>query len=153
MHNKEQAQVTTRHIMTSPSLLKLAACFAYDSFAVIAICFAIAFLFIGLFGDSTHGSKRYFLQLSLLLGIGAYFVWCWLKSGQTLGMRTWKLKLVDQHGQLLMPVVALLRYGLACLSLMLFGLGFLWVLIDRDHLYIHDRLLGSRIIQCHLRST
>jgi len=153
MHNKEQAQLITKNVMNRPNLLKLGACFVYDCLAVIAICFAIAFLFIGLFGDSTHGTKRYFLQLSLWLGVGLYFVWCWLKSGQTLGMRTWKLKLVDQHGQLLMPLAAMLRYGLVCLSLMLFGLGFLWALIDRDRLYIHDRLIGSRIIQCHLRST
>lgn len=153
MHNQQPLQESTEGTHTSPSLIKLGASLVYDSLAVIALCFALAFLFIGLVGDATQGSKRYLLQSFLCLSVGLYFVWCWQKSGQTLAMQTWHLKLVDQNGQLLTPYVAILRYGLACLSLMLFGLGFLWVLVDRDRIYLHDRLLGSRIINCYLRST
>jgi uncharacterized RDD family membrane protein YckC len=153
MHNQQPLQESTEGALTPPSLLKLGASLVYDCLVVIALCFALALLFIGLLGDATQGGKRYFLQSFLCLSVGLYFVWCWLKSGQTLAMQTWHLKLVDQHGQLLTPSIAVLRYGLACLSLMLFGLGFLWVLVDRDRMYLHDRLLGSRIINCYLRST
>jgi uncharacterized RDD family membrane protein YckC len=61
-------------------------------------------------------------------------------------MQTWQLKLVNQDAQLLSVKVAVARYILACVSLMLFGLGFLWAIIDRDHLFLHDRLLQTRII-------
>jgi uncharacterized RDD family membrane protein YckC len=153
MYTQQPVSASTDGAHIKPSLIKLGASLVYDSLVVMALCFALALVFIGLLGDATQGSKRYLLQSFLGLSVGLYFVWCWLKSGQTLAMQTWHLKLVDQHGQLLTPAIAVLRYGLACLSLMLFGLGFLWVLVDRDRMYLHDRLLGSRIVDCYLRST
>lgn len=129
----------------APSLLKLGACFIYDALIVIALSFAFAGLFLFIAGDVTHGLKRYFLQFSLWFFIGIYFLWCWTKSGQTLAMKTWKLKLVDMDGNLLKLKMATLRYVAATFSLMLFGIGFLWAIVDPDRLYLHDRLLKNRI--------
>ncbi|MCF8193104.1 MAG: RDD family protein [Candidatus Methylopumilus sp.] len=117
----------------------------YDGLVVLALSFALALGFILLFGDASHGLKRYALQLFLWLGIGLYFVWCWRKSGQTLAMQTWQLKLSDGQTKLLNWPQALIRYALASLSLAAFGLGFVWALFDRDGLFLHDRLLHSRI--------
>lgn len=153
MYKPQLARVSTDGALVVPSLIKLGASLVYDSLVLVALCFALALIFIGILGDATQGSKRYFLQSFLCLSVGLYFVWCWLKSGQTLAMQTWHLKIVDQHGQLLTTPTAVLRYGLACVSLMLFGLGFLWSIVDRDRMYLHDRILGSRIIDCYLRST
>lgn len=134
----------------APSLLKLGACLIYDALVIIALSFACALIFVWVSGDATHGVKRYLLQLFLWVSIGVYFVWCWQKSGQTLAMQTWKLKLVTQGGsqesQLLSVKLAMTRYVLASISLMLFGFGFLWAIIDRDRLFLHDRLLKTRII-------
>lgn len=147
MKNKQVVQTK------APSLFKLGACLIYDALVVIALCFACALVFLWLAGDATHGIKRYLFQLFLWLSVGVYFVWCWLKSGQTLAMQTWQLKLVSQDGRLLSVRLAIARYVLASMSLMLFGLGFLWAIFDRDRLFLHDRILKSRIIPCHLRST
>jgi len=135
--------VTNLH--TKPAWLRLAACMLYDGLVVLALSFALALGFILLFGDASHGLKRYALQLFLWLGIGLYFVWCWRKSGQTLAMQTWQLKLSDGQTKLLNWPQALIRYALASLSLAAFGLGFVWALFDRDDLFLHDRLLNSRI--------
>lgn len=132
-------------VKTKPSLLRLGACIVYDGLVVLALSFALALVFILLFGDASHGFKRYGLQLFLWLGVGLYFVWCWRKSGQTLAMQTWQLKLSNaQLGRLSWPQ-ALLRYVMASLSLGVFGLGFIWAVFDPDRLFLHDRLLGSRI--------
>lgn len=139
--------------MQAPSLVKLGACLVYDGLVVIALCFTCVLIFRLLAGDATHGVKRYLLQLFLWLSIGVYFVWCWSKSGQTLAMQTWRLKLVDSNGSLLPFGKLIVRYVLATLSLMLFGLGFLWAIIDRDRLFLHDRLLKSQLVISHLRST
>jgi len=135
--------VTNLH--TKPAWLRLAACMLYDGLVVLALSFALALGFILLFGDASHGLKRYALQLFLWLCIGLYFVWCWRKSGQTLAMQTWQLKLSDGQTKLLNWPQALIRYALASLSLAAFGLGFVWALFDRDGLFLHDRLLNSRI--------
>ncbi|CAN4266176.1 COG1714 Predicted membrane protein/domain [Methylophilaceae bacterium] len=133
------------NLQTKPGWLRLAACLVYDGLVVLALSFALALGFILLFGDASHGLKRYALQLFLWLGIGLYFVWCWRKSGQTLAMQTWQLKLSDGQTKLLNWPQALIRYALASLSLAAFGLGFVWALFDRDDLFLHDRLLNSRI--------
>jgi uncharacterized RDD family membrane protein YckC len=117
----------------------------YDGLVVLALSFALALGFILLFGDASYGLKRYALQLFLWLGIGLYFVWCWRKSGQTLAMQTWQLKLSHGHANLLNWPQALIRYALASLSLGVFGLGFVWAVFDCDGLFLHDRLLNSRI--------
>jgi uncharacterized RDD family membrane protein YckC len=38
--------------------------------------------------------RRTALQALLFVVIGAYFVWCWTRSGQTLALKTWDLKVV-----------------------------------------------------------
>ncbi len=137
----------------APGLLKLGACFIYDALVVIALSFVCVWVFMWLVGDATHGVKRYLLQLFLWLSVGIYFVWCWQKSGKTLAMQTWHLKIISQEAQLLSVNMAIARYVLASISLMLFGLGFLWAIVDRENLFLHDRLLKTRIIYSHLRST
>lgn len=133
------------NLNSKPAWLRLAACLLYDGLVVLALSFALALGFILLFGDASHGLKRYALQLFLWLGVGLYFVWCWRKSGQTLAMQTWQLKLSRGHTNLLNWPQALIRYALASLSLGVFGLGFVWAVFDRDSLFLHDRLLNSRI--------
>ena len=85
------------------------------------------------------------LFLILLIALIVYFVWCWRKSGQTLAMQTWQLKLSRGHTNLLNWPQALIRYALASLSLGVFGLGFVWAVFDREGLFLHDRLLNNRI--------
>lgn len=130
----------------APSLIKLGACLLYELLTLIAIVFVSAGLFLWLFGDASYGFKRLLLQLYLWGVIGAYFVWCWLKSGQTLAMQAWKIKLLDQHNQLLSLKVAVLRYALASMSFMLCGIGFLWAIIDKERLFLHDRLLQCKLV-------
>jgi uncharacterized RDD family membrane protein YckC len=137
----------------TPSVLKLCGSLIYDTLVVIALCFAVALIFLALVGDATHGMKRYLFQLFLWGVVGTYFTWCWLKSGQTLAMHTWHLRLVRADNRPLSLPLALARYMLASLSSLLLGLGFLWAIIDPDRLFLHDRILRTKIVQCHLRST
>lgn len=134
------------HDAAAPSLFKLGACLLYELLTVIAILFVSAALFVLAAGDASAGIKRLLLQIFLWLVTGAYFIRCWLKSGQTLAMQAWKFKLADKHGYPLTLKFAFYRYLLATLSLALGGLGFLWALADRQHQFLHDKLLDSRIV-------
>ena len=128
------------------SLFKLGASLVYEALVIIALSFLCALVFLLMAGDASHGVKRYALQLFLWVSIGIYFVWCWYKSGQTLAMQSWRLKLVTQSNRPLSLNIALARYMLASVSLMLFGFGFLWAIVDPDRLFLHDRLLKTKII-------
>jgi len=130
----------------APSLLKLSACLLYELLAIIALSLVFAGLFYAVFGDATHGIRRLLQQVLLWGLLGAYYVRCWITTGQTLAMQAWRFKLVAQHNVPLPKSTALLRYLLASLSLALFGLGFLWAIVDKDRLFLHDRLLSSKII-------
>ena len=140
MQNEQVAQTI------APSFFKLGACLIYEALVVIALSLAVTTIFVLSLGEATTGLKRYLLQLFLWLTVGVYFVWCWQKRGQTLAMQTWQLKLFNQEAQLLSLKSAIFRYVLASLSLMVFGLGFLWAIVDRDRLFLHDRLLKNKII-------
>lgn len=126
--------------------MKLGASLLYELLTMIAIVFVSAAVFLLLFGDASTGFKRFGLQLFLWAVLGAYYTWCWIKSGQTLAMQAWKIKLVNEHNQLVDWKLSLIRYVLATLSLTVLGLGFLWAIVDREHLFLHDRLLNTKLV-------
>jgi uncharacterized RDD family membrane protein YckC len=67
-------------------------------------------------------------------------------------MKTWRLRLVDSGGALPSTRQAVARYLLAVLGLGLLGAGFLWALVDPQRQFLHDRLVGTRIVRPHRRS-
>lgn len=85
------------------------------------------------------------LWLHVLVLLMVYFVWCWLNGGQTLPMKTWKLRLVNADGSPLRPLQAVLRYLAAWPSILLLGAGIMWALVDKDRQFLHDRIAGTRI--------
>jgi len=85
--------------------------------------------------------------LHVLLLLGVYFIYNWRRSGQTLAMRTWRLRVVTANGRSLSWGCAALRYALAWPSVLCFGVGILWAVVDRDKLFLHDRLAGTRMVR------
>lgn len=127
-------------------LMKRYLAVVYEALLLLALALALTAAYIMILGDASHGGKRLGLQALLWLVIGAYFVRCWVVTGQTLASQTWKLKVLGQHGQLLDRQQAITRYVLASVLLLPAGLTLWWALLDREQQFLHDRLLGSRII-------
>lgn len=86
------------------------------------------------------------LQVWLLLLCGVYFVWQWTRMGQTLPMKTWRLRLIAADGTRISAKRAVTRYLAACAGTSLAGAGFWWALVDRERCFLHDRLAGTRIV-------
>lgn len=123
----------------------LAAC-AYDGILTIAILFvatAFALLFTG--GEAVPPGQPLY-KAWLLVCAFPYFGWCWVRGGQTLGMRAWGLRLKGGGDARPGWGQALARYLGALLSWTALGLGFLWILVDRSRLSWHDRLSRTRIV-------
>lgn len=100
-----------------------------------------------LLGVTTHRiAATPVLQAHFFLVLLAYFVWFWSKGRQTLAMKTWHLRLLTQDGRPLAPKRALLRFLLCWPSTLLFGVGILWALLDRDRQFLHDRIAGTRLV-------
>lgn len=133
------------------SRLKLFAACIYELLLLLALWMLCTWVFVRLFGDATTGNKRYALQFLLWVLTGAYFVLCWHKSGQTLATKTWKIKLVNLQNNTLSLQQALVRYALASALTLAGGLSVFWMLVDKDRLFLHDRLLKTRFIETDSR--
>ena len=119
----------------------------YESLLVTAVVF-VASLVSVLSVVDLHVPWQMFLFRIYLLGVlFGYFSAFWMRSGQTLAMKTWRIRLVNQDGSLLTLKQAALRFLLALLGLLLGGAGFWWALFDRDRQFLHDRIVGSRLIR------
>jgi uncharacterized RDD family membrane protein YckC len=84
------------------------------------------------------------LRLYLVAVICLFFLFFWVRGGQTLGMRSWRLRLVREDGAGLRTRDALVRLAWAALCLAPAGAGLLWMLLDRDRLTCYDRLSHTR---------
>jgi uncharacterized RDD family membrane protein YckC len=119
----------------------------YELLLVAAVLFVASFLIIPLVGEMRAPWQRHLFQVYILGVLFAYFSVFWLRSGQTLAMKTWRIRLVQRNGDTLTFRQAVLRFGLALLGLLLAGAGFWWALFDRDRQFLHDRIVGTRLIR------
>lgn len=130
----------------APFLVRIAA-MVYESLLVTAVLFVASLPFLYLVGSAQTGWLRHVFQLYLAGVLFAYFSTFWLRSGQTLAMKTWRIRLVTVDGSPLTLKQAALRFVLALLGLLLVGVGFAWALIDRDGQFLHDRIAGTRLVR------
>ena len=75
-----------------------------------------------------------------------YFGYSWAVSGRTFGMATLGIRVVAADGSVLEPRRGVLRALVFPLSFLLFGLGFLGILVQREHRALHDLIAGSAVV-------
>jgi len=151
----DNGEQTTENLPRAGLLRRLAA-LLYDAFLVAAILWlvgSIVQIFFGpesnqLVGDRVEtnpvqGAILFTLMIGSFVLFNCYF---WMRSGQTLGMLAWRLRVEDQQGKNVSLAQALLRLALAVPSLLVFGLGYLWLYLDKQGDAAHDRLSGTRVV-------
>lgn len=150
--------------------LRLAA-MTYEGVLLFGVTFAVAFALLSALGWTypLRPAQRMVLQLVLFFAIGIYFVWCWTRSGQTLALKTWKLRVVGPGDDKVSTSRAVARYllswhlflpGLAVLAFVPLGRaaalaalasGFALLLLpalwDRDRRLLHDRWTRTRVLR------
>ncbi len=137
------------------------ASWVYDfllAFAVYMVAGAVSF---GMFGAMTHWGfiemnghqhlidvqQNSLLYSVLIYGwnicwVGYFFVYFWARSGQTLGMKAWRLRVQNQDGTLISKTTGVKR-----LLPTLLGLGNLAVIVDRKNkLSLQDRITHTEVV-------
>ena len=154
-------------MISSPTLRRRLMCMVYESFLLLAVIFIAGGMFDILTNSRDARILHHTRQALLFVVIGAYFIVFWHKSGQTLAMKTWRIKLVAADGSKPPLLRLVLRYllcwlwflpalGLSALlhlpmrhSSALVAAGFvLWALLaftDPQRRFLHDRLAGTRL--------
>lgn len=132
-----------------PALWRHILAMVYDTFLVAPLLMANAFILVALFGPTASVEDptvpSWLMQITSVVVIFAFFLLFWRKSGQTLGMQAWRIKLVNEAGQSVGVVQGLVRCGSAVLSAVPFGLGYWWVLVSPQGRSWHDLLSRTHL--------
>jgi len=141
----------------------------YEAMLMFGVLFISGWLFSTLLQQRHALYLRNFLQDWLFLIIGIYFVWFWTHGGQTLAMKTWRIRLVSRDGTPVRMRHAITRYILSWMWI-LPGLALAWlvqakawslvliptanlvlwalaVFLDPERQFLHDRVAGTRIVK------
>ena len=122
-------------------------------------------------GTVTSGGAQWAFQGYLLAVTATYFVWLWRHGGQTLAMKTWRIRVVESNGSpiglgraISRFVCALFFFGPACAGVLLLFFPsrvspviamwaflpmlatLLWARFDVDQQFLHDRMAGTRLV-------
>lgn len=127
------------------TLRRRLAAIVYDSFALLGVCAGAGALVVLARGGRAVDAGTLWFTGYLTLAIYGYFALSW-RRGQTLGMRSWKIKLVDSaDGGRVSWRQTLLRFVLALLGWLPAGIGYWRALWDRDGRTWHDAGSGTRL--------
>jgi uncharacterized RDD family membrane protein YckC len=81
-------------------------------------------------------------KIYLLTCLTAFFCYFWVRGGQTIGMRAWRLRVVSKDSDKITIKQAIIRFYVS-----LAGLGNLWVLVDfKNRQSIQDYAAKTRTI-------
>ncbi|MBT8130687.1 MAG: RDD family protein [Gammaproteobacteria bacterium] len=131
-------------------LLRRLGAIAYDLMIIMAILIvATAPTLFLTRGEAVLAGTTWF-QIYIALIILTYFVVSWWRRGQTIGMIAWRLRLQSIHSPKPSFMRCVFRALAALLSLLALGLGFLWILFDRQGRALHDLLSGT-VLEFELR--
>ena len=136
---------------------RLAAIF-YDFLLCIALLIIVTFIYklilMGFYGqeqlkqmsDSGALDGDPLLSTVLFMSLFGFFAKFWTHNGQTLGMQVWGLRIQNKDGTAITLWQAMLRFLVAIGSLLLLGLGYLWVIWDKEKRTWHDIYSESLVV-------
>ncbi|EME01957.1 MULTISPECIES: RDD family protein [Stutzerimonas stutzeri subgroup] len=138
---------------------RLAAMF-YDSLLCIALMMVVTLLYQQVLLRLLYGSEQLqqladagrldidpLLSTLLLFSLFGFFAKFWTHSGQTLGMQVWGIRIQNADGTAIDLWQALLRFLIALVSLLCLGMGYWWMLFDKQKRTWHDMYSESQAVQ------
>lgn len=126
------------------SLFRRLGAILYDTLIVIALCFAVTAVWLAITKQEQAVGPAF--QSTLFISIFGFFGLFWTRSGQTIGMIAWRIRVQTSEGTSLSWMQALIRFISAIFSAAIFGLGYLWMLINDEKLTLQDKLSNTVIV-------
>ncbi|MCB1668783.1 MAG: RDD family protein [Porticoccaceae bacterium] len=124
----------------------------YDWLLLLGISFAygvVTLLLRKLSGEDTmappQGMESIVILSGLYLCYAAFFSWCWIRRGQTLGMKSWRMQLIQTDSRPVSVMTCVKRCIVAPLFIIAGGIGFWWCWFDKNGDSLQDIFTGTRI--------
>ncbi len=117
----------------------------YDGLLLLALWMLTAAIAIGLNGGEAVSPNNPFMPSVLFLVTVGFYTYFWRRGGQTLGMRAWRIRLINDKAG---PITGL-QCALRCVSGIGSLVGFLgygWLWLDKERKTWHDRASVTRVI-------
>ncbi len=137
-------------------LLRRLAALLYDIFLVAAIWILLGFilqLFVGVDNNQvvdgqvvTNPVVDNFLFILMILSCFLFYCWFWMRSGQTLGMLAWRIRVDSIEEGKINFSQALIRFLVAWPAFFMLGLGFFWIYLDEQGDAVHDKVSCTKVI-------
>lgn len=133
-------------IAATPGLGRRLLCLIYEVLLLTALVLTAGGAATGIAHAAGLSQPRILTQIIVISACAGYFAVQWCGRGQTLPMKTWRIRVEAASGTRMTAMQALLRMTLATIGYVAFGISILWVIIDRDRQFLHDRLAGTRLV-------
>lgn len=117
----------------------------YDSLIILGLLMVASAVALPVGNPEKIAFRDFWFTLWLLLVVFIYLAGCWRFAGMTIGMRAWRVKLIDADGGDISWGRCCLRFITGFASLGVFGLGLWWSLFDRKKRCWHD-LAGRTLL-------
>ena len=131
----------------------------YDAFLLFGLLVVPLFLLTAVLahpaaplqnGSVTHElpsiAPRPVMLAYMIVVVTGFYCYFWRRSGQTLGMQAWRLRVDSRDGGRPGWRQCLLRALVGFFSLACCGLGYLWSAWGRERLTWHDRASDTRVV-------
>lgn len=129
------------------TLLRRIGAILYDTVLLITVLVFASLFAVVLFKITPQHPYFLIYQIYIFSICFIFFAWPWIQGGQTLGMKTWNIKLVHNKHKKLSRTDALIRFLFAIISWLALGLGFIWALFDKERRTWHDMASNTKLVR------
>ena len=128
-------------------LLRRLGAVLYDALLLIGVWFLATACVLPLNRGEAFLPGTPLFTVYLVLVTFLFFGWFWTHGGQTLGMRAWKIRVVNRSGGKLSWSQALVRFSCAVVSLGAAGFGYWWIAFSSQKQAWHDIASRSQVVR------
>ena len=131
------------------SLLRIVAATIYDSLLMLGVWFLVGSLALGIkfvfTGEVSSLNPAAGMSL-VILSTWLYFAMFWIYGGKTLGMSSWKLRIISQNGKQITIIQTIVRFLSNIFTVLFAGIPLFFKQINKNDKSISDLLSKTSII-------
>jgi len=134
---------------TKVSLVRIIASTIYDSLLMLGVWFLVGSIALGIKFLFTQeiSSLNPIIGMSLVIfSTWIYFAMFWIYGGKTLGMSSWKLRIVSENGKPITFFQTVIRFFVNTLTLSLAGIPLFLRRLNKENKSLSDYLSKTKIV-------